>query len=1039
MTVSKPVKAQTYGTPLFTEDFGTVPTGQDANSYRGEITGRGTIGNTFWFWPYSCPVAGQRWLTDFTPTLEISYALVLPAREQGITEWTIVQVTELTTGLPYNTGYVNNPNNTWCLYEEKSGVTWTWKWSGPNTTCPAASSTIRNVRCVRWYDVYGTWKLGHWERYHLRYDAGLCSDWHNGMDDGGYALSTNPDYVHGQDAAWHVGPDHTSGDVNGMMLVVNAAMIKGLFYKREITGLCYGAQFEYKSYFANVLKKTSCGGNSQGIDINIRYEIWSKDPGDDEANSTVIVGGSSVNGNGAVLLAQTNTGDITESTTLTWIPTSLIFNVPQNQDKVFIILRNNGPGGCGNDLAIDDITFRPYIPFTIGYTRIATDYCTTGLIRLKATLTSGSIPVSIPYVFQWQEAPQGTSNWVNIGSPITDFNNAFIDLNLGDIGNKIYRIISAASVQNFNNSNCYVASASFDGNSVVLPTGSLNAPLDVCGTINHSSVQATFTVNYQGNIFPWTYYYKINNGAELSQVVNSPNITNSKTINITDNTTVTLVRISTADCDVAVNSTKLIIYSIGYPAGTVPITGPNPACIGTEADFSVPEIQGATSYTWQVPVPGTWSVISGQGTRFVRLKIGTESIYVTITTSNACGVNVQTTSALFQTTNSPPEAPTVISTPNGLCFPPSATPGNTDILFEASLVSGAQNYEWSWDSPVVYNLGSQQAGTGQYLRRIILSIPNSASTFTVRVKTQNGCGYSLVVREGTFAPNRLPAITLGSNPSVCRGTTSANLTYATTTGSPDKYSIDYDATANTAGFTDVTNATLPASPIVLAVPATAAAGTYNGTLTVKNSTTGCISGAYAITVTVNPVPTISLGSNPSVCRGTTSANLTYTATTGSPDKYSIDYDATANTAGFTDVTYITLPASPIVLAIPGAAAAGTYNGTLTVKNSTTGCISSAYAITVMVNPVPTISLVTNPSVCRGTTSANLAYSATTGSPDKYSIDYDATANTAGFTDVANATLSTSPIVLTVPAAAAAGTYNGILSVKNSTTGCISST
>ena len=121
LTGSKPVHAQTYGTPLFTEDFGTVPTGQDANSYRGEITGRGTIGNTFWFWPYSCPVAGQRWLTDFTPTLEISYALVLPAREQGITEWTIVQVTELTTGLPYNTGYVNNPNNTWCLYEEKSG------------------------------------------------------------------------------------------------------------------------------------------------------------------------------------------------------------------------------------------------------------------------------------------------------------------------------------------------------------------------------------------------------------------------------------------------------------------------------------------------------------------------------------------------------------------------------------------------------------------------------------------------------------------------------------------------------------------------------------------------------------------------------------------------------------------------------------------------------------------------------------------------------------------------------------------------------
>jgi hypothetical protein len=694
LTGTQSVQAQTYGPPLFTETFGAVPEGQNANTYRGEITGRGTIGNIYWFWPRTC--TGSGWITLIPPTLEVSFANTLPPGEQGVTEWSFVETT------------------------------------GTGT----------------WYDVCGIMKQGHWERYRLRQSV-ACASWSSTMDDGGYALSTNPRYVHspnggdGSDIAWHDGPDHTSGDVNGMMLVVNAALEKGLFYKRTITGLCYGAQFEYKSYYANVLKTTACGG--EGIDINIRYEIWSKNPGDDESNALITVGNSACNG--AILLAQTNTGNVGESSTLTWYSTSLIFNVPQNQDSIFIILRNNGPGGCGNDLAIDDITFRPYIPFTLGYERVPTDYCTTGLIRLQATLLSGSIPAN--YVFQWQVADLGNSNWASIGSP-TNFENAYIDLDIGAIGNKIYRTISAASIENLNNLNCYVASSSFDGNSVVLPTGSLTVTADVCGTAEHTPVNATFTVNYQGNIFPWTYYYKINAGDEQFQIVNSPDISNTKTISITDNTIITLVKISTSDCDILINSDKLITYSIGPPGPPIQITGPNPACIGDEADFSVSEVQGAISYTWVVS--GDWQLISGQGTRFVRLRIGSTPISVEVTTVNSCGTNVYN-SPIFQTTNLPPGAPADIATPNGICFPYSSVPGSTDVLFEASEISGAYNYIWDWDSPVV--LGNQQSGTGQYLQRIILSVPNYVTSFTVRVKSQNGCGFS-IVKEKTFIPDNIP-------------------------------------------------------------------------------------------------------------------------------------------------------------------------------------------------------------------------------------------------------------------------------------------
>jgi hypothetical protein len=99
-----------------------------------------------------------------------------------------------------------------------------------------------------------------------------------------------------------------------------------------------------------------------------------------------------------------------------------------------------------------------------------------------------------------------------------------------------------------------------------------------------------------------------------------------------------------------------------------------------------------------------------------------------------------------------------------------------------------------------------------------------------------------------------PTITIGANPEVCRGVTSSNLSYFTTTGNPNQYSIKYDSTAQSQGFSDVTDAYLPSTPIPIKVPETVLDGTYHGTLTVKNSTSGISSSGSAISVKVNPLP-----------------------------------------------------------------------------------------------------------------------------------------------------------------------------------------
>ncbi|WP_288955736.1 T9SS type A sorting domain-containing protein [uncultured Polaribacter sp.] len=193
----------------------------------------------------------------------------------------------------------------------------------------------------------------------------------------------------------------------------------------------------------------------------------------------------------------------------------------------------------------------------------------------------------------------------------------------------------------------------------------------------------------------------------------------------------------------------------------------------------------------------------------------------------------------------------------------------------------------------------------------------------------------------------------------------------------------------------------------------------------------------AISITVNPSPTITFGPNPSATEDPAAqiVNLTYSATTNSPNEYKIDFDD----AAFTDVPYTALPVSPIQITVPAGLTAGVYTATVTIREATNGCEKS-YPITITITDTttPTITL-TNPSVslCSGTTTANFAYSGTSNSPDQYSIDFTDAANLQGFVDISNAALPLSPIQVTVPTVAAGGTYTGVLTVRIASSGKIS--
>ena len=118
-----------------------------------------------------------------------------------------------------------------------------------------------------------------------------------------------------------------------------------------------------------------------------------------------------------------------------------------------------------------------------------------------------------------------------------------------------------------------------------------------------------------------------------------------------------------------------------------------------------------------------------------------------------------------------------------------------------------------------------------------------------------------------------------------------------------------------------------------------------------------------VTVSVEPIPTATLGANPAVCSGATSADLTYTNLTGGANQYDITWDGVALGQGFVNVDNAVLPASPLVLDVPGSATPDTYNGTAIFINSITGCESAAYPFTVTINPIPMVGCPNDTALC----------------------------------------------------------------------------
>ena len=318
------------------------------------------------------------------------------------------------------------------------------------------------------------------------------------------------------------------------------------------------------------------------------------------------------------------------------------------------------------------------------------------------------------------------------------------------------------------------------------------------------------------------------------------------------------------------------------PPAPASIIGSSSFCQTSSANFSINPVVGATSYTWSVPVGST--INSGQGTTSINVTFGNASGNISVTANNSCGSSLPTILAVIINPN-----PTVIATAGS----PAICNGSSTTI----IASGASTYAWM---------------PGNLTGSSVTVAPTTTTSYTV-TGTSAGCFNTTTI---TITVNPLPNVTATSSAaSVCTGSS-----VTLTGGGASSYTwnnnvlnaIPFVPTATTTYMVTGTDAnacmntamiTVTVNPLPIVTATSSAASVCTGgsvTLTgggaatytwdnnvidavsfVPTATTtymvtgtdvnGCVNTATT-TVTVNSLPTVSLGQDLIQCGGTAMLN-----------------------------------------------------------------------------------------------------------------------------------------------------------------------
>lgn len=297
------------------------------------------------------------------------------------------------------------------------------------------------------------------------------------LDEGYYTIVNTTTGL--RDNAWHIITDHT-GNTNGYMMVVNASTLAtaGIFYTKTVTNLCPGTTYEFSAWLMNVMTFTS-------PNPNVTFTV------------------STTSG---TVLGTYNTGSLAVTSSGTWKQSGFYFTTGTDSEVVITMLNNAVGAAPGNDLALDDITFRACGPIVSAMVQNNNSTDLTVCDNDVATYTLiGNVGTSVysDPAYQWQVSTDNGTTWTDVTAATSLTYNAVFN----SAGTYLYRMttaqrtnISSASCRvSSNNLTITVASSPLTPSittvqpSCALPTGTItvNSPANCTYSINGTTYQSS--------------------------------------------------------------------------------------------------------------------------------------------------------------------------------------------------------------------------------------------------------------------------------------------------------------------------------------------------------------------------------------------------------------------------------------------------------------------------------------------------------------------------------------------------------------------
>ncbi|MCU0445147.1 MAG: T9SS type A sorting domain-containing protein [Microscillaceae bacterium] len=254
-----------------------------------------------------------------------------------------------------------------------------------------------------------------------------------------------------------------SGTNNGFMMIVNASFNPGIFYEETISGLCENTRYEFS---ADVINLYSAGIASLYTPNGLNASFFPRcnpvtEPGCQQlyinvsTQPTTATGNCSVGGdcrrysilpdiefliNDVVVYSPPRPIDNDGA----WKNLGFTFTTKSNVNQLKLSIRNKAPGGIGNDIALDNITFSPCGP------SISANDQLQNCADPRVVLTLG--PEFNTPVYQWQKSSNNGVTWTNLPGATQ---NQYVPAAPAKAGDRL-RVLIANSAANLVNGNCQI-------------------------------------------------------------------------------------------------------------------------------------------------------------------------------------------------------------------------------------------------------------------------------------------------------------------------------------------------------------------------------------------------------------------------------------------------------------------------------------------------------------------------------------------------------------------------------------------------------